>query len=72
MYMTDEDMRRFKSCMVGAGYNITSLAKAIGMPRESLSARINGKVDFSRSDMNVISDKLMVSPVYLFFGKKVS
>lgn len=72
IYMTSDEANRFKSYMVRAGYNITSLAKAVGMSREMLSVRISGKVDFSRSEMNNIATKLNVSPDAVFFGNKVS
>ena len=48
-YMTEDESNRVKSYIVGAGYNITSLAKAINMSREMLSNRISGKVDFGRT-----------------------
>lgn len=66
-YMTEIDVNRFKSYMAGAGYNITTLATAIGMKRENLSNRINGKIDFSRSEMTKISVTLHVLPQDIFF-----
>lgn len=71
-YMSDEEMRRLKSYMVAAGHTITSLAKEIGMTRESLSARINGKIDFDRKTMTLIADKLKARPEEIFFGTKVA
>lgn len=71
-YMTEEDTNRFKSYMVRAGYNITSLAHQIDMSRESLSNRISGKVDFGRTEMNDISKVLEVPPEVIFFGEKVA
>lgn len=71
-YMTSEDTNRFKGYMVRAGYNITSLARAIKMSRESLSMRISGKVDFGRTEMNDISKALGVAPEIIFFNEKVS
>lgn len=67
LYMTKEDTRKVKSYIVGAGYTISSLSKAIGMTRESLSSRINGKVDFSRAEMSAIADKLEKKPEEIFF-----
>ncbi len=72
IYMIEDDKKRFKACMAAAGYNITSLAKEINMTRESLSARINGKVDFGRNEMVDIAEKLNVAPSELFFADKVS
>lgn len=71
-YMTPDDTNRFKAYMVRAGYNITTLAQATDTSRECLSARISGKVDFGRSEMNKIAKVLKVSPEILFFGEKVS
>ena len=71
-YMLEDDKRRIKACMVAAGYNITSLAKAINMTRESLSARIYGKIDFERGEIMNIAQKLNVRPSELFFDEKVS
>lgn len=66
-YMTSDETNRFKSYMVREGYNITSLASAIGMSREMLSMRISGKVDFGRKEMNSIAKTLNVSPEIIFF-----
>lgn len=67
-YMSEEDTRRFKSYMVGAGFSIKSLAENIGMARESLSARINGKVDFSRNEMINIAALFKKAPEEIFLG----
>lgn len=72
LYMTKEDANRFKGYMVTAGYNITTLAAAIKMSRESLSMRISGKVDFGRNEMNDIARVLNVPPETIFFNEKVS
>lgn len=68
-YLTISEIRYIKSVIVGAGYNITSLAAAIGMGREILSARINGKTDFSRHEMNDIAKVLNKKPQDIFFCK---
>lgn len=68
-YMTEDESNRVKSYIVGAGYNITSLAKAINMSREMLSNRISGKVDFGRTEMNKIATVLKSSTTEIFFGK---
>ena len=67
LYMTEENTRKVKSYIVGAGYTISSLLKAIGMTRESLSSRVNGKTDFSRREMSAIADKLGKKPEEIFF-----
>lgn len=72
VYMSVSETNHLKSIIVGAGYNITSLASAIGMGREMLSARINGKTDFSRHEMNDISKVLNKNPADIFFIKEVT
>lgn len=67
-YMTTHEANRLKSYIVGAGYNITTLARAIGISRESLSARVSGKVDFGRTEMNDIARVLNVPAQEIFFG----
>ena len=65
-YLSTSETRYIKSVIVGAGYNITSLANAVGMGREILSARINGKTDFSRHEMNDIAKVLNKKPQDIF------
>lgn len=67
-YMRAEDTRRFNGFMVAAGYNIGRLAKEIGMSRATLSSRINGKSDFTRSEMEEIAAILGRSPEEIFFA----
>ncbi len=71
-YMNDEDMRRFKMYMAAAGCTITSLAKRVDMGREVLSTRVNGKTDFSRSEMIKIASVLGERPEKIFFGMSVT
>ncbi len=66
-YMTSEETNKVKSYMVRAGYNITSLAETIGISREMLSARLSGKVDFGRTEMNNIAAALNIPPDVIFF-----
>ena len=67
-YMTEQEKFKIKSFIVGAGYTITSLSQKIGMSRESLSARINGKIDFGRNEMTVIANELHTKPEEIFFN----
>lgn len=53
-YMNQEDTRRIKAAIVGAGYTMESLSKALKKSRATLSSRINGKTDFSKSEMEEI------------------
>lgn len=68
-YMRQEDIRRFNSCLVAAGYNIGKLAQELGMSRATLSSRINGKTDFARTEMERISQKFNRTPAEIFFAE---
>ena len=67
-YMKAEDTLCFNSFLVAAGYNIGTLAEEIGMSRATLSSRINGKTDFSRSEMERIASILGRRPEEIFFA----
>ena len=71
-YMSEKDTCRLKSYMAAAGYNITTLANRINMGRECLSLRINGKIDFGRSEMMAIAKVLGESPEKIFFDVGVA
>lgn len=66
-YMTQPEKNKVRSYMALAGYNITSLAQAIGMSREMLSQRLSGNVDFGRVEMLNISKELNAPPEDIFF-----
>ncbi len=67
-YLSDSQKRKIMSCVVHKGFNITTLARAIGMTRESLSSRMNGKIDFSRTEMEAIAVCLNETPENIFFA----
>lgn len=71
-YMSLDESNKFKGYMVRAGFNITSLAQAVGMSREMLSMRISGKVDFGRTEMNDIAKVLKIPPNIIFFDNEVT
>ena len=58
--------------------NISALARSMGMTRQALTAKIDGKVKFNQGDLILIKEKLHLSDdqfVFLFFdqnGEKVS
>ncbi len=70
-YLSTSETRHIKSVIVGAEYNITSLANAVGMGREILFARINGKTDFSRHELNDIAKVLNKKPQDIFLRSKL-
>lgn len=65
-YLSDEDTRRIKAALVSAGYTIASAASALGLSRVTLSAKVNGKSDFSRSEMEAFARLLHLSPSEIF------
>ncbi len=65
-YLTEADTRRIRGAIVGAGYSIATAADAIGMSRATLSAKVNGRSDFSRSEMESLARLLGVSPYKIF------
>lgn len=70
-YLTDRETYRIKAYIVESGHSIASLAKEIGMTRESLSSRINGKVDFGRNEMTKIAMVLEKKPEEVFLSQKL-
>ena len=58
--------------------NISALARSMGMTRQALTAKIDGKCKFNQGDLILIKEKLHLSDdqfVFLFFdqnGEKVS
>ena len=67
-YMSVDDTLHLKTLIVKAGYTITTLAEAVGMKRTTLSARINGRVDFGRKEMMMIAEKLNKTPQEIFLN----
>lgn len=66
-YMGENDIRRFNSFLVGAGYNISTLAAIMGMSRATLSSRINGHTDFTRREMEEIATLFGKDASEIFF-----
>ena len=53
---------RLKAAIVGAGMSQIQLAKAIGMNKNTLSAKINGKATFNVDEVMEICKTLGFSP----------
>lgn len=51
---------KFKGKLAEAGYSQKSLAAAIGMSENTLSAKVNGKVPFNTVEIEQICDKLHI------------
>lgn len=48
------------SKILGAGYTQKSLAMAVGMSKNALNAKINGKSEFTLGEINRICEKLKI------------
>lgn len=68
MRFLDERMeRKLKSLIVNSGKTMEQVAKEMHMSRPTLSARINGKQDFSRLEMESFARCVGGSPTQIFF-----
>jgi len=67
-YVTVEQSRRLKAKIINAGLDIGIVAKKMGISRATLSSRVNGKTDFSRSEMEHFAEILMEKPQDIFFA----
>ena len=64
-----------KSVMVKNGDNQEKLAEALDMQVSGLNLRINGKIEFRRSEINKIRKRYSLSPeetIDIFFDEEVS
>lgn len=71
VYMSKDDIRRFNSYMVKAGYNITTLAQTLKMSRNKLSSRVNGRTDWTRTEMEAVGQALHESPRVIFYAPEL-
>lgn len=67
-YLTQNESRKLKSKLVDAGLDIGTMAKKMNMSRSTLSARINGKRDFTKAEMELFAAILNVRPQDIFFA----
>lgn len=57
------------------GFTIETVARLTGMSLSTLSRKLNGHVEFTRDEINAISDALKMSNedlMEIFFNEKVS
>lgn len=65
-YLSEADTRRIKAAIIGAGHTISTVAYELHMSRATLSAKVNGRSDFSRSEMEAIAHLLKMPPGQIF------
>ena len=56
------DSKFFKSKMILFDDNLNTLAYSINISRQSLSKKINNKIDFWQSEINIISKRYQLTP----------
>ena len=64
-----------KATIVKNGDTQEKLAKDMGLPTSALNMRINGKIEFRRSEINKIRKRYSLSPeetILIFFEDEVS
>ncbi len=67
-YVTVEQSRQLKAKIMNAGLDIGIVAREMGISRATLSSRVNGKTDFSRSEMEHFAEILKEKPQNIFFA----
>jgi len=67
-YVTIEQSRQLKAKIMNAGLDIGIVARKMGISRATLSSRVNGKTDFSRSEMEHFAEILKEKPQNIFFA----
>lgn len=68
IYLTEAESRKLKALIVNAGLDIGTIAVKMNMSRPTLSTRINGRTDFTRSEMELFAKILNEKPENIFFA----
>ncbi len=66
---------KLRAVMALNGETGTVLAEAMGVSQQTLSAKINGKRDFTRGEIQFIKERYNLTPVAvddIFFTRRVS
>ena len=66
-YIDIEMSRRLRSLLVSKGLTLREMSKKMGMSRPTLSTKINGKTDFTRTEMELFATILGKKPRDIFF-----
>ena len=71
-YLSKEQTCQLKGLIISAGLDISKMADRMKMSRQTLSSRINGKIDFSKSEMEAFASILETKPDNIFFTNLVA
>ena len=69
------DTKELKAAMKRNDDTQEKLAEALGLQASGVSERVNGKVEFRRSEINTIRERYNLSPeetIRIFFADEVS
>lgn len=66
-FLDEKISRRLKALIVNSGKTMEQVAKEMHMSRPTLSKKINGKQDFSFSEMKAFAKSVEENPVKIFF-----
>ncbi|MDR1805521.1 MAG: helix-turn-helix domain-containing protein [Clostridium sp.] len=67
-YLTEQQSRNLKALLVQSGLTLSGAAEKMGILRQSLSNRLKGKIDFSRTEMEAFAEIVGESPAKIFFA----
>lgn len=67
-YMSDGDVKRIKGMMVTAGFNVMSLAPIMGWGEATAYRKMNGKADWSKTEMKRFGEIVGQEPARIFFA----
>jgi len=71
-YLSKAMSARLKGLLIGAGHTTESFARQMGLSRATLSHRINGKSDFTKSEMEAFARIVQQDPQQIFFAQEVT
>lgn len=66
-YLTENETNSIKSLIVKRGLDIGLVAKKMNISRATLSSRVNGKTDFTRTEMEKFSEIIDAKAEVIFF-----
>jgi transcriptional regulator with XRE-family HTH domain len=67
-YLSERQSNFLKSLIKREGLEIGSMAQKMGISRNSLSMKLNGRTDFSRKEMELFACLVKEEPQQIFFA----
>ena len=63
---------QLRGLIIASGLDLTSMANKMNMSRQTLAHRLNGKIDFTKTEMETFASILKVKPDEIFFNNNVA